>query len=593
MKSIQYIVLFFSAVFFTLPMYAQTGNSQLEREMTLEREYNPSLRDANKINQLPQVKEPEAPKTQVEFSNFLLDYNIPPYLSNLKAKSYFSDYATSNKRGYLNVGVSSLLDIDGDFGYQILNSSKDCLSLYFSHRSSNSDVTYLQTDTKQKMKLNDNLGGIDFNHNFEKVKFIANAQYIYSAFNYYGVNRSSDPFTPIPDHFISNSTKQVNNLFHTRLGIQSLQTEKVSYYLNVHYALFSQKYGFLKDSDGKTENQFGADFDVTALTSSTLGIGVGGDIRYNTNKTPYYSDEKYNYTVGSLNPHIDFYGDNWDLRLGASGTIQHESGDNEFTVAPDVKFNWRPSDPYLFYVNVGGGVYDNSNYNMYFENRYVLPDVRIKDSRNFVDGLLGFKFSLLPELNIDIFTGYKISEDEPFFYNSAFFWHLLNNETYILGELLEPDYLKAKVFKLGGAVDYSYQDIFDLGIKLTYYNWDTDHDNKGFIIDWEPTYEPEPWNKPQFTADARIGFKVPSIPFRIDLNYHLETGRKAMTAYSTNNAITKMKNMHALNAKVNYAINDSFSVFAQANNLLFQEYDIWYGYPAQDFNIMGGLSVKF
>ena len=42
-------------------------------------------------------------------------------------------------------------------------------------------------DEKVKAKLNDNLGGINFKHVFDKTIFSIGAKYGYSAFNYYGL----------------------------------------------------------------------------------------------------------------------------------------------------------------------------------------------------------------------------------------------------------------------------------------------------------------------------------------------------------------------------------------------------------------------
>lgn len=596
----RYILLNCAVVCFSLTTIAQTGNSPLEREMTLEKEYNPSLRDANKINQLPQVKEPEAPKTQVEFSNFLLDYNIPPYLSNLRAKSYFSNYATSNKRGYVNAGVSSLLDIDGDFGYQVLNSSKDKLSTYFSHRSSNSNVTYQYRDEKQKMKINDNIVGIDYHHNFEKVRLLANTQYIHSAFNYYG--KGDLLYTSYPVKEFGN---QANNLLRNHFGIHSINNEKAPSSFNLYHTFFNQGHYYHSSDNKKTENMIAGDFDVNLLLESQTQLGIGGYIKhymyrnFQNDHNYYLYNKKYSYTTASLNPHITFYGDKWDIRLGASASLQYHSDDKKFTFAPDVKLNWRPSEPYLFYLYAVGGIQDNSNYNLFFENRYVAPNVRVADSYSPVDGTIGFKFSPIPELSINLFSGYKVSNNEHFIYTDAR-WFISDWGTQLsLSEKLMPHYMKAKIFKLGGAINYSFQNTLDFNLQITYLGWDVKNNNKDYLgIGNETSFEGDnnkAWNKPNFIADANIGFNVPTVPLRIDLNYHLETGRKGLfdTPEGDIFTIIKMKGIHDLNAKVNYAINDSFSVFAQANNLLFKKYDIWYGYPAQKFNIMGGLSVKF
>lgn len=55
----------------------------------------------------------------------------------------------------------------------------------------------------------------------------------------------------------------------------------------------------------------------------------------------------------------------------------------------------------------------------------------------------------------------------------------------------------------------------------------------------------------------------------------------------------KMSNISNLNASASYRINDMLSVFCQANNLLGRNYQVYNSITAQEFNILGGISVKF
>jgi len=48
--------------------HAQTQDEKLTREMTLEREYDPTVQDANKVNRLPELKEPEVTRRTIEYS---------------------------------------------------------------------------------------------------------------------------------------------------------------------------------------------------------------------------------------------------------------------------------------------------------------------------------------------------------------------------------------------------------------------------------------------------------------------------------------------------------------------------------------------
>ncbi|MDR0428368.1 MAG: hypothetical protein LBH12_07160 [Dysgonamonadaceae bacterium] len=579
MKTIQYFNIVFLSVICFASVHAQ---SNLDRELTLEREYNPSLRDANKINSLPQIKEPEAPRTKVEFSDYTLDYNMAPYITSLKAKSYFSDYAAHNKKGYLNLGVSSLIDLDGDLGYQVLNTRKNRLSLYYSHRSSNSKVTYLQKDEKQKMKLNDHTFGIDFNHFFDKAKLAADLEYTNAGFNYYGLS----------SHVDKNKT-QSDNLFRAHLGIYSINSTNLSYKLNLHYTFFKQKHAVITDltGDGRKENRLFADFDFNAPFNSTVKFGLGGYIKHSmydispdifTTNTEDKIQGNKDYTALSGNPYFLFEGSNWNTRLGVSINTWF-GGIKKFMLAPDIKFNWYPVESVLFYIRATGGFEDNSNYNMFYRNRYIDPNYRIYDSRIPVDGTVGVNFVVFPNFNMEFFGGFKMAKDEHFFIDNSYY-----------GSTIVPLYAESQTFKFGGALNYAYRDIFNIGTKLTFYKWDT-KEISGLYKD--TTYDNndylKAWNKPNFEGDVFAGFKIPSAPLRFDANYHIETGRKALTENGMNIVSQKMKNIHSLNLKANYSVNDSFSVFAQANNLLNQKYDLWYGYPVQKINIIGGISIKF
>jgi outer membrane cobalamin receptor len=71
--------------------------------------------------------------------------------------------------------------------------------------------------------------------------------------------------------------------------------------------------------------------------------------------------------------------------------------------------------------------------------------------------------------------------------------------------------------------------------------------------------------------------------------YHFEGDRWSYF----NGEEVEMGVINDLNVGAVYTINDSFSLNVKANNLLFQHYDIWYGYPAQGFNASGGFTFSF
>ena len=590
-----------AVVCYAMPTSAQDAkkdSTALTKELTLEKEYTPTIRDAAKINALPELKEPEAPKTSVEFAKFSVPYEIAPQLTTLPAGSYFTDIPYSKKRGYLKAGVSSFVDIDADLGYQILNTEKNRLSIFGSHRSSNGNVKYLQDDKNQKMKINDNLFGLNYLHDLGGIRLNLDAKYTNSSFNYYGYTVPEySVHSTMPEYYtIDKDINQVNNIFEIAAGVINDRPNELNYSFNLSNIMFKQKYLYSDDLDGIKENRFMADWDVHNSINSNMHIGLGGYWKNysatapKTAKVFYY----YDYNNISLNPYMGIEGDNWDLRLGVKANmILMPESSNENNFAPDIRLNFRPSERVNLYVVAGGGVTDNGGYSMFQENRYMMPGARVLDSRSPLDGKIGVQGAPSGNLWFDVFAGYKITNDEHFFL--TYYWPFLERDdagTLIAGGMIHPISYDAKVLSIGGNIKYNFQEQFELGLKATYYSWNLSTD----VIFSDSEYGlstseyKEPWNKPNLVAELFATYRFPQLPLRLDAVYRMETGRKTIGVDRT---IENMKSINNLGATGTYKINETISVYAKVNNLLFQRYEMFYGYPAQNFSIMGGLSILF
>jgi len=64
----RYIIM--AALAFSAGLFAQTQDSLLQRQLELERDFNPSLLDADKINSLPALREPVVQKANTNYSTW-------------------------------------------------------------------------------------------------------------------------------------------------------------------------------------------------------------------------------------------------------------------------------------------------------------------------------------------------------------------------------------------------------------------------------------------------------------------------------------------------------------------------------------------
>lgn len=555
----------------------------LNREMTLEREYDPSVQDANKVNTLPAVKEPTVKKRAIDYAVFAVPTEPEKQISVLPSGKIMADMDYNKRRGYLNLAAGMNLNINGDFGYHILSTEKDNLNVYLSHRSTNGNIDYIQIDDKVKAKLNDNLGGLNYKHKFEKAVFNIGAKYGYSGFNYYGL-----PVTGNLEEAGTNldwadrTTNQVNQTIGANIGIESENEEApFGYMVDFDYINFSHKYGADAKSDGPTENTFELKFNLFAPFGGNQRIGLAGLAEYFSYNLPERCSFE-NHAEVILNPYYTIEGDIWNLKLGAKAMIV--TGENsKFAASPDIAFDVEVADKTVFYLKADGKLYSNSMYETALVNRYVNPTEELIPSRNWLDANLGIKSGVVPGFWFDVFAGYKITSSDVLYLPSRVF------EQDGFGNFAEAmSDINTKRFFAGVNLKYNYQKLFEINLKGVYNNWKANYGDSW--IGGEANAELDRvWGKP--TAEINAGVTVrPIDKLAVDVNYYLATGRYTQLG---GNEEVNLNNINELNIRGMYNINKTFSVNVQLNNVLFQKYDIYYGYPAQGFNLMGGINVNF
>ena len=561
-----------------------TKEKNLNREMTLEREYDPTVQDANKVNTLPVVKEPEVKKMPIDYASYTVAADPEKEISLLPSGSVMTDIQYNKRRGYFNFGIGTYMNLNGDLGYHILSTEKDKLNLWFSHRSTNGKVKYLELDEKVKAKLNDNMGGLNFKHEFEKLSLDMGLKYGYSGFNYYGMPVNDPSWSPDPsaNYYYSPDTKtnQVNQTIQAKIGVESKEEAPFGYLLDFGYTNFSHKYSLSKELEGPKEQTIDIKFDLNSRFGGNQRIGLGGVIEYFAYNLPQYSvmGESYraeleyqNHAEATLSPYYKLEGDNWNLKLGAN--VMFATGENKkFMASPNIAADVEVADKTVLYLQATGKLYSNSLYDISQQNRYFLSFTELLPSRNYLDGTIGIKSGVAPGFWFDVFGGYKITKDDVFFYPTFFY---LGESFANQSEALQAD---ANHLFVGANLKYSYQQLFDINLKGVYNNWN---------VKEKDGHKYEAYGKPEMELTAGVTVR-PIQNITASLDYYLATGRKAWIGENVN-----MKNINELNLTGAYTLNDTFGLYLKLNNVLFQKYELQYGYPLQSFSAMIGVNINF
>ena len=591
---------------------AQAQDDRLTREMTLEREYDPTIQDANKINRLPDVKEPEITTRTIEYSPFTIPANPDKEIVVLPSGEIMTAIPTNQRRGYFNFGGGMFMNLNGDLGYHFLNDEHDKLNFYFSHRSTNGNVEYLQSPgLKQKAVLNDNLAVLEFKHYFNPAVLRLGGSFGYSLFNYYGwpfgINLlpAYSSFMPREEMF-DRTTKQGNQTINAYTGIQSKEEAKIGYLLDFEFLRFTQKYGFAKEFEGIRENKY----TVQAGFSSKIGdgsrrAGLAGKLNifnytYPTflpNATPLWEKDYMEVTV---TPYYQLTGENWKARLGVN--LMMITGDSaKYFLSPDVSLEAEVADKTVFYVNAGGEIQSNDSYGLSRQNRYMNYARPTTPSRTWLDAVLGIRTGVVPGVWFDLFAGYKITENDMFFVpdNGNLLWALDMLSSSIpppSGISFRSFYTahqpSANLFRAGATLKYKYRNMVDFSVKGVYNNW-AFRAGDGMTGNFDNA---KPYGRPAIEINADLTIK-PIDPLALTFNYYLGSDRYTLFRYVDIDAIAEkeipLNDINDLNFTASWNFNQTFGAYLKLNNLLFQKQELWYGYPMQGFNAMVGINLNF
>lgn len=550
-------------------IFAQQQDSLLRRQMELERDFNPTLLDASKITSLPTLREPAVQKANTNYSTWAGRTTPPLEIALPRPGTIMTEIPFSLKKGYISLGAGNYANIDGAFGYRLIENEKSDLTFNFLHNSSNGDINYVQESNPASNKafFMDNLGQLRYGHLFDAFKLNLHASYLHSMFNYYG--------NTFGDNRTFNNENQTLGVFNLGVGAESAKSDFINYRGYFNFKNFSNKYGAALSSTGLKGNHIEAMVGLDKpFQDGDSRVGVDGKFL-----GVFYNGDVDNFTLLNAGPYIAFEGVNWSARLGADVLFQLLGG-TKIRVVPNVELGLKVTEHSSLYANIKGGIDDNTYLDMVNESRYIAPMTSVKSSFSVVDIEAGAKIGEATGFRFDIFGGFKQTDDEHFLILPTYrdIMPSPDPKPLFVREFLQPNYANLSHSYIGGMIQSNIWSPVDISLRL----------KKNFYAVRDGIVDAKAYNKPGFETDIRATFEAMS-NLKFTLNYYFAGDRWSYF----DGANVKMTNINDLNLGAVYDINDSFAINVKANNLLFQKYDIWYGHPAQGFNAMGGFTYKF
>ena len=300
-------------------------DSTLIRQVLLERDYNPTLQDASKVNTQPSIYSPVIKAKELKFVSTVPQITLT---NNKLGSAAPSDINTgvdySKKRGYLILGAGNNSNLEGAFGYRLVNGDRDRLDISATHSSTSANVDYINADPytmdEAKAKYSASKVNLKYQHMFDPSVLWFDASFYNTSYNYYG-----NPFIPSISSVaypIDMDSRQNVDVFSIGAGLKSSDKNQgiLKYKGGVRYQNFKSKYGIFTSEKGTKGGQLDLDADFYTEFGSDKSLGIKGFIMnqsFNSNSEAFDKDAFHNFTNVTATPYIKFQGSNWDADLGA------------------------------------------------------------------------------------------------------------------------------------------------------------------------------------------------------------------------------------------------------------------------------------
>ncbi|MCM1311673.1 MAG: hypothetical protein NC206_04505 [Bacteroides sp.] len=567
-----------------LALVCTDAAAQMDNVVEVENSYVPVVKDANKINVVPETSDTPVKHYNVEYATNSLPVHAYMFQPVWAAQS---DAAVKGaKKGFVSLAGGNGGNVSARGAYGMEFTSDDLLNVDISLDGHNGNVDGDDDwGTEWKSRFYSTRASVGYEHKLTSVSsVVANVEFESQVFNY-----RPEAFTGGLVGSAFACDKQHNTLGGVSVGVTPYAFDKFSVGGELGYSFFSQKYATSLDDECK-EGIFSGRLNVGYNIDTDRKIGVEVmwrsamyDMKYNDLSFAGSNDFKSN-TSFHLSPAYDMRCNDLDLHIGVQlcGTSGVRS---KFRVAPDIRLRHRISKQVDVYAEATGGeVYNDfrhfsqlTPYWGFLNGAAVDADMawQLPNQFDLLCATAGLRVELAKGLLADIHAGYDISKDRA---------ELLGGYSYVsmdMGGVSPLFAADGNHLRLNIDLRYDYKDILSVNMKNCLNNWesvDSPFSDEKLTVCWRPVVDLD------WMASLRV---IPEL--QIGLGYKLQTFKKPDTETDGKKRPTTSN----LCADLSYTFNSGLSLFVRGDNLLNESYENFWGYRALGTNVLAGFAWTF
>jgi len=601
---IKYLLIIILTIFST-HIWAQRDTS-LTQEVEVVKAYTPSISDANKINEMPNIDEAEHQKPNFNYSIFSQPVFNTFSVNTLKAATIASKPKEDTGYGLVRAGLGSYNKPYGELFFNSQNLKNTIFGLHGKHLSSLGKLK-LEGGTKVNAPFADSEAEMFIKHIFRNSVLSVNLNFNHDGFRYYGypVDSVPAPLQAKEQDINYFGTKQAFTKGGINFNLVNTTARKNDFTFD-----FDFLYYYFGTKTGQREH-FG-EFVADVKKPLTVGAGLieagatfvqaNGISHRNLLANLALNDPDKSQQIWLFaKPAFYLGGDVANLKVGFNSWFVLDSHiEAKAKLSPNLRVNFAPVKEIInIFAGLDGNYINNHYSKIAYENPFVDPKHDVKNTFEKFHFYGGFDGKFATKTNFKISVDYSIIKDNPLYYQFEYVYpasgsmpnpSLIDNDFDVLYDDLNKLKFNLEIF-------HTTSEKLDLLLTGNYYVYKMES-------------QEEAWNMPDWDAKLSLAYSITE-QLSVATDIFLIGKRNALIVEATGFdprplpfieltelPIVNLKSYNLstaidLNFRANYKITQNFSVFAHLNNFGFQKYQRWFGYPVQSFNFLGGLSYAF
>lgn len=594
-----------------------SAQGSLSKEITVDKEIVPQEREAQRLPLLPQTIRPDIKTYKLNWSARAVEVSPASEVRVLPPAAWNDAIAPQPYRGYVSAGYMPALQFGVSAGYRLVDNGRTQANVALQYDGTNyKGSPRLFNGMKPEYRYNYQTFrlGADISHKFGDNRTLgAGVSYMHLSYNnpiWYtqqvvqdyqdgGFNNISGELASDEYSFTQKADRIDGNINWNHA------LDAFSYGLNFRTGYFGygkspSNLGGFKGA-GNVYFGFDADFRLKLGDKSSVGVVASYELvnyrKLSRAATPWINDDVYGFSYTSFNKgkngvvdataYFRTDADTYSMLLGVH--LSSRSGDDKGTlVYPEVRLAWMPTQQFSAYVRAGGGnVRLNTLGRLWDADPYACSFQQVSPSYEKWRGDGGINIGPFEGMTVELWGGYTrwgrlALPTRPI----AMTYADVNSVNFDLGYTGLYGSGRFTSIHYGAAVGYKYGSV--VAVRLSY-EGAPDGEDKGYS-QWLDRA------KCQFKASVSVN---PIKNLGIKLEYGISNGRRMYMQPEPNYTKTdehvsvSLGTAASLDLGAYYNIDERFTVWADAENILNRRWQLCYGVMNPGLTGLVGVTYKF